>query len=72
MIKKIKQVCLKNKVNNQNEFIQEEERKIFLDNKKSKLRSEILKQIDDDIKQKEILQEELKKAEEHKMHLLNK
>ena len=52
MIKKIKQVCLKNKVNNQNEFFKEEERKIDLDDRKSKLRSEILKQIDKDIKQR--------------------
>lgn len=65
MIKKIKQVCLKNKVNSQNEFFKEEERKIHLDNKKTKLRTEILKQIDQDIKQKQILEDELKKTEKN-------
>ena len=72
MIKKIKQVCMKNKVRNQNEFIQEEVRKINLDDKKSKLRSEILKHIDEDKMQKEILKEEWKKAEELQMDIINK
>jgi hypothetical protein len=72
MIKKIKQVCLKNKVNNQNEFIKEEERKIDLDEKKYKLRSEIFKQIEFDIKEKERLENELKTEEINKINLIKK
>lgn len=72
MIKKIKEVCLRNKINNQNELAEEDERKKRLDDKKSKLRSEILKQIDEDEKQKSILEEELKKAEQQQKNLINK
>ena len=72
MIKKIKQACLKNKVNSQNEIYKEEDRKINLDDKKLKLRSEILKQIENDVKQKEYLNEELKKTEQNKIDLLQR
>ncbi len=72
MIKKIKEVCLKSKLNNQSELADEDERKKKLNDKKSKLRSEIQKQIDDDEKQKSILEEELKKADEQQKDLLDK
>ena len=36
------------------------------------MRSEILKQIDKDIKQKEVLQEELKREDENKNNLIEK
>jgi len=72
MIKKIKEVCMKNKIMNQNELVAEDQRKKRLDDKKSKLRSEILKQIDEDEKQKSVLEEEFKKTEDQKKDLLNK
>lgn len=72
MIKKIKEVCMKSKTTNQNELAEEDERKKKLDDKKCKLRSEILKQIDEDEKQKCILEDELKKAEEQQRNLYDK
>lgn len=63
---------MRSKINNQDELAEEDERKKKLDDKKSKLRSEILKQIDEDEKQKSILEEELKKADEQQIDLLNK
>ncbi len=70
MIKRIKEVCMKNKAINQEEIYEEEERKRKLDDKKTKLRKEILKQIDEDEKQKSVLEEEFKKAEEHQKNLI--
>lgn len=72
MIKKMKEVYMKNKLTNQNELIEEVERKRNLDDKKAQLRHEILKQIDDDEKHKSILEEELKKAEDQQKLLINK
>lgn len=68
----MKEVHMKNKITNQNELIEEVERKRKLDDKKAQLRHEILKQIDDDEKQKSILEEELKRAEEQQKLLINK
>ncbi len=61
---------MRNKITTQIELVEEDERKKKLDDKKSKLRSEILKQIDDDEKQKSILEEEFKQAEEQQKNIL--
>ena len=72
MIKKIKEVCNKNKLSNNSDLIQEDERKKKLDDKKLLLRSEILKQIDVDEKQKIILENEFKKTENNQKNFINK
>ena len=63
MIKKIKTISLKNKTKNNNDFISEEEIQSNLNDKKSLLKSEILKQIDIDIR-REMLKEEMKVEKE--------
>lgn len=72
MIKKIKEVCIKNKQINEKEIVEEQERKRKLDNQKALLRHEILKQIEEDEKQKSILEGELKKAEDLQKLLIDK
>ena len=54
---------MKTKMNNNADLIKEDERKKNLEDKKLKLRSEILKQIEED-KQNKTLEEDLKKLDE--------
>jgi hypothetical protein len=72
MLKRIKENFFKNKVFNQIEITIEEEKKFNFDYKKFRLRTEILKQFDYENKQKERLQDKLKRENKNKISLSEK